>query len=61
MRVTIDYPDEIDLELMQEAKKDGHENRSAIIRKAINFFLDSLSSKSKQNAEKSNSEEANPE
>jgi metal-responsive CopG/Arc/MetJ family transcriptional regulator len=48
MRITIDYPDEIDQELMQEAKKDGHENRSAIIRKAINFFLDSLSSKSKQ-------------
>lgn len=47
MRITIDYPDEIDSKLLQIAKKDGHENRSAIIRKAINFFLESLSNKSK--------------
>lgn len=51
MRVTFDLDDKLDHKLMREAKKDGHENRSAIIRKAIGFFLSSMSSNSKKRQE----------
>lgn len=39
MRVTIEYPDEYDKDLIEQAHKDGHNNRSAVIRKAICFYL----------------------
>ena len=40
-KLTIDYPASWDKALMEAAKKDGHSSRSAIIRKAIAFFLES--------------------
>lgn len=38
---TVSYDDKLDLQIMAHTKKDGHNSRSAIIRKAINFFLES--------------------
>ena len=46
-RITLDIEDRIDQKLLVEARKDGHENRSAIVRKAISFFLHHVSNKSK--------------
>ena len=39
MRITIEYPDEYDKEIIKQAHQDGHNNRSAVIRKAICFYL----------------------
>ena len=44
-KITLDYPDIWDKEIMRAAEKDGHSNRSAIIRKAIALFLETESQK----------------
>lgn len=44
-KITLDYPDIWDKALMEAAEKDGHTNRSAIIRKAIALFLETESQK----------------
>ena len=45
MKVSLDYPDSLDAEIMKEARADGHENRSAVIRKALSFYLSRKSHK----------------
>lgn len=39
MRITFECPDEWQEPLEKEARKDGHENISAVCRKGISFFL----------------------
>lgn len=43
MKVSLDYPDAIDGEIMKIAEADGHSNRSAVIRKMIAFYLSKMS------------------
>jgi Arc/MetJ-type ribon-helix-helix transcriptional regulator len=45
MKVSLEIPEEIDKMIMTEAKKDGHESRSAVIRKAIAFYFATKSQK----------------
>ena len=45
MKVSIDYPDELDKKIMIAAEKDNHNNRSLVIRQAIAFYLNSRSIK----------------
>ena len=45
MKVSLEIPEEIDKKIINEAKKDGHENRSAIIRKALAFYFEMKSQK----------------
>ena len=39
MKVSLDYPDELDEKILREAEDDGHTNRAAAIRKMIFFYL----------------------
>lgn len=39
MKISLDYPDALDSEIMRQAHADGHNNRAAVIRKAITFYL----------------------
>lgn len=48
MRATIEYPDELDLKIKEIAQREGQVSRSAIIRKALAFFLASKTSKVKR-------------
>lgn len=43
MKISLDYPDELDIGVMQVAAKDGHNNRAAAIRKMLVFYLSDLS------------------
>ena len=45
MKVSLDLPDVIATEILKDAQTDGHNNRSAVIRKAITFYLSSKSHK----------------
>ena len=45
MKISLDIPDLIAAELLQKANEDGHNNRSAVIRKAITFYLSQKSHK----------------
>ena len=45
MKISLDLPELIAAELLLKAKEDGHNNRSAVIRKAITFYLSSKSHK----------------
>lgn len=39
MKISLDYPDELDAKIMQKANEDGHKSRAAVIRKALAFYL----------------------
>lgn len=39
MKVSLDYPDELDKKVIQKANEDGHKSRAAVIRKALAFYL----------------------
>lgn len=39
MKISIEAPDEWEKLLDDEAKKDGHSNRAAVIRKIVNLFF----------------------
>lgn len=39
MIVSFEVDSELDAEIMKAAEADGHKNRSAVIRKAISFYL----------------------
>lgn len=39
MKITVELPDEMKEKIDQEARKDGHTNRNAVIRKALNYFF----------------------
>ena len=39
MKLSMDAPDEWEELLDKEAKKDGHSNRAAVIRKIVNLFF----------------------
>jgi len=59
MKISFEAPDEWEGLLDEEAKKDGHSNRAAVIRKIVNiFFADKLqfSSDSTKENEDSNAE-----
>ncbi len=45
MKISLDLPDLIATEILKDAHADGHNNRSAVIRKAITFYLSSKSHK----------------
>ena len=45
MKISLDLPELIAAELLIKAKEDGHNNRSAVIRKAITFYLSQKSHK----------------
>ncbi len=45
MKISLDLPDLIATEILKDAHADGHNNRSAVIRKAITFYLSSKSQK----------------
>lgn len=45
MKISLDIPEVIAAELLLKAKEDGHNNRSAVIRKAITFYLSQKSHK----------------
>ena len=38
MKISLDLPDVIAMEILKDAQTDGHNNRSAVIRKAIIFI-----------------------
>mgnify|MGYP004542584145 CR=1 FL=1 len=40
MRVSFEAPDEWAVLLDEQAQKDGHSNRAAVIRKVMNLFFD---------------------
>ncbi len=43
MKITVEIPDEMGEKIDLEARKDGHTNRNAVIRKVLNsFFADEL-------------------
>lgn len=52
MKVSLNYPDELDSAIMERAKEDGHGNRSAVIRKALTLFLSKKSNKVKFDKDK---------
>ena len=39
MKITVELSDEMGEKIDQEARKDGHTNRNAVIRKALNYFF----------------------
>ena len=39
MKITVELPDEMGERIDLEARKDGHTNRNAVIRKVLNSFL----------------------
>ena len=39
MKILLEYPDEFDEEILKVAREDGHNNRSAVLRKALGDFL----------------------
>ena len=39
MKISLDYPDELDQKVMKKASEDGHKSRAAVIRKALAFYL----------------------
>lgn len=41
MKISLDYPDELDRKILEIATKDGHNSRAAVIRKALAFYLSS--------------------
>lgn len=43
MKISLDLPDVIISEILKEAKADGHHNKSAVIRKAVTFYLSAKS------------------
>lgn len=45
MKISLDLPDVIAMEILKDAQTDGHNNRSAVIRKAITFYLSQKSYK----------------
>ena len=45
MTVNITYDEEMDKKVLEAAKEDGHNSRSALIRKAIAFYLSQKSQK----------------
>ena len=51
MKLTVEYPDALDIKLRQIAEAEGQTSRNAIIRKAIAFFLEDYTRKNKKAAE----------
>lgn len=45
MKISLDLPDVIVAEIQKDAQADGHNNKSAVIRKAITFYLSAKSQK----------------
>ncbi len=45
MKISLDLPDVVAMEILKDAQTDGHNNRSAVIRKAITFYLSQKSHK----------------
>lgn len=45
MRIFMEYPDELDEEVLKAAREDGHASRSAVARKALGDFLHRKSQK----------------
>ncbi len=45
MKITLEIPEAVSGELLREAMLDGHHNRSAVVRKAISFYLSRKSQK----------------
>ncbi len=45
MKISLDLPDVIVAEIQKEAQADGHNNKSAVIRKAVTFYLSVKSQK----------------
>ncbi len=41
MKISLDLPDVIVAEIQKDAQADGHNNKSAVIRKAVTFYLSS--------------------
>ena len=59
MKITVEISDEMTEKIDLEAKKDGHTNRNAVIRKALNsFFADELRFSSVETQENKNRNEA---
>jgi metal-responsive CopG/Arc/MetJ family transcriptional regulator len=55
MKITVELPDEMGEKIDLEARKDGHTNRNAVIRKALNsFFADELQFSSVSDKENKN-------
>ena len=40
MKISVEFPDEMETRLDDLAKQDGHSNRSAVIRKIVNLFFE---------------------
>ena len=40
MKITVEISEEVGRKIDLEAKKDGHSNRNAVIRKVLNLFFD---------------------
>ena len=50
-KITFECDPELDADILIAAKVDGHNNKSAVIRKAVLFYLASLSSNNQPNNE----------
>lgn len=56
MRVSFEAPDEWAVLLDEQAQKDGHSNRAAVIRKVMNLFFDGKLAFCSQNKGKASDE-----